>query len=774
MKKTLKIFLIVFISIIILITITGAFYINNIMQSTNSIKFDKNKIMLTNSEISIFDNNNEPFLNSNIGKEIVELNKIPEHTINAFLSIEDKDFYSHNGLNYKRMAKAMLTNLKSMSFKEGASTISQQLIKNTHLTQDKTLERKIKEIALTKKLEKEFSKDEILECYLNVIYFGEGSYGIQEASKNYFNKNVEDLTISESAVLAGIIKSPKTYSPIYNKENCLKRRNLVLSEMLKDNKISTYEYENAVNEEIKLNLNNKKNQIEKVYFDAAMEEAKEILNLSESDILKSGIQIYTYLDKEIQNNLHNKIVDEKYYLKNNYGNVADSLAIVIDNKTGGIVAFDGKSDYDLSNFNRQPGSAIKPILVYSPALEKGLISPASKINDEVTNFGNYTPNNVGNKCYGYVTIKEAVAKSLNIPAVKVLQYVGINDAIKFAESCGITFSESDNNLAIALGGFTDGITLKQLTNSYLPYSNEGKFIESKFIKKIIGATGNVIYENNTNFKTVMGSDTAYLTHTLLKEGVQKGTSGKLKKLPYEVAGKTGTVAIKGTNNNTDAISVAYTSNHTMGMWFGNYSLKDEYVLNGNNNGGTMATEVIKDVFSELYANNKPKNIEMPNTCEVVKIDALTYKNDNEIKLINNNFYDRYAIEEIFSKRYLPTEESELFKSANINDFNIVVNSNNVTLSFNAEDFYEYDIIRISDGKEEIINHINNKSGIIEYVDEKIKSNTIYEYKIKVYFKDECLNEESKKIKTEKVDYNFDKIFNKNVKNENKTLSWYFN
>ena len=246
MKKAVKIGIIITLILFILGSLFFIIFINDIM-GISSVKFDKEKLIAVNQEIVVYNDDNVELKNTISNKSIVKIEDVPNHVVNAFISIEDKDFFKHNGLNYKRIAKAMFNNLKSFSFKEGASTISQQLIKNTHLTNEKTIKRKVKEMLLTKKLEKEFSKKDILETYLNVIHFGENSYGIERAALTYFGKETKDLTLWEGATLAGIIKSPYTYSPVYNPENCLKRRNLVLSEMLRDKKISQAQYDEAVN-----------------------------------------------------------------------------------------------------------------------------------------------------------------------------------------------------------------------------------------------------------------------------------------------------------------------------------------------------------------------------------------------------------------------------------------------------------------------------------------------------------------------------------------------
>lgn len=770
MKKAVKIGIIITLILFILGSLFFIIFINDIM-GISSVKFDKEKLIAVNQEIVVYNDDNVELKNTISNKSIVKIEDVPNHVVNAFISIEDKDFFKHNGLNYKRIAKAMFNNLKSFSFKEGASTISQQLIKNTHLTNEKTIKRKVKEMLLTKKLEKEFSKKDILETYLNVIYFGENSYGIERAALTYFGKETKNLTLWECATLAGIIKSPYTYSPVYNPENCLKRRNLVLSEMLRDKKISQAQYDEAVNMPLEIVDRKQEQGVNNLYVKACINEAEQILNLSEKDIMLSGIKIYSYLDDEVQKQLYDIANNENNYHTNSYGNTNDSLLIMIDNETYAVLGYAGKSDYDLTNFVRQPGSTIKPILVYAPALEKGLVSPDTLILDEEINYGGYSPKNVGGKYYGYVSVKESICDSLNVPAVKTLDYVGIENAKQFAKKAGIKFDENDNGLALALGGFTNGVTLKELTNSFLPFVNDGNFSKANFVRKIVDVNGKTLYEHKPKEEKIMGEDTAYLMTSMLKEACKTGTSMKLKNLDFDVAGKTGTVAITGTNNNTDAYSVAYTTKHTMGVWIGNYSNTTKYVLEGKNNGGTYATNMIKMCFEELYANNKPENFKQPNSVKEVEIDLKEYENNHVIKLASSNCPDRYKIKTLVSKRFEPKETSELFENLSVENFDVKIENGKVLICFDAEDYLKYEIMRVENGKTKSLKKYSNKKGKIEYYDFNIKENSTYNYYIKISTINESASSvsETLTIITDKKEQNFDKLLN-----YNDNVSWLFN
>lgn len=749
MKKILKISSIILLSIFFVLAIFVAVVLNTVIQSTKDIQFDKTKLIEANSVVCFYDINNKIINDDSFKNKIVSLKELNDYTKNAFISIEDKKFYTHSGINYKRIIKSMINNFKAGYLKEGASTISQQLIKNTHLSNEKTINRKIKEIILTKKLEKNFSKDDILETYLNVIYFGNNCYGLEDASLTYFNKSAKDLSLEESALLAGMIKAPNKYSPINHKEEAKARRNLVLKEMLKDKKISENEYEKAINSEIELNIN--KNVHEKnVYELAVINEAKKILKLNEQDLKLLGIKIYTYLDPEIQQDIENAVKNDNYYHVNSYGNTADSCAICIDNKTGGINAFFGKCDYDLVNINRQPGSTIKPILVYAPSLEKGLINPETPILDEKINIDGYSPNNVGFVCHGYVSATECVEQSLNIPAVKLMKEAGIDYCKNFAKNAGIDFKDEGSNLALSLGGFKKGTNLISLTNTYLPFSDKGNFVNAKFIREIKTINDKTIYKNNENKTQIMSEETAYLMNKMLISGVQHGTSSRLRDIGFTLAGKTGTVGIKNTNLNTDVYSVAYTKDKTCGVWLGNPTGKKEYVLEGKNNGGTYATSMLKEIFSNIYKNTTPTKFDdAPNGITKINIDTICLEK-GEIMLATENTPPKYIKTIEINKKFDNFKPSSNYTNPNPIKLSVKVENNKPNIKFNAESFLTYRIYRIEEDETKLLETINNKSGEICYIDNVVETDTFYHYYIETSAYNYANNSETKPVKSNVV------------------------
>ncbi len=719
-KKVIKISFIFFCILLLSLILLGAGYY--IFLNT-SLKLNTNLLQTSAKTVSVYNAQNEEILPYTSSK--VNFSSLQPYTINAFISIEDKNFYKHNGLNYKRIAKAVVNNIKAKDFVEGASTISQQLIKNTHLSHEKTIKRKLDELVLTQKLERNYSKDEILENYLNVIYFGNNSYGLEQASYNYFNKSASNLTISESAYLAGIIKSPRKYSPILNFENSITRRNLVLKEMFKDKYLSQEEYDIAINEEIILSPKNIAKE-QKHYFNGTIDEACKILSLSEKDLMQGGYSIFTYQDSFRQNTLLKALENENYYSKNSYGNTTDSSALILDNKTGGIMAFGGKNDYDIVNMRRSPGSAIKPILVFAPALENGIINTLTPILDEKTDFNGYSPQNVGGY-YGYVSPQKAIEKSLNIPAIKVLKSVGTKESINFAKNVGLQFDENDNNLSIALGCMNKGVSPLELAGSYLPFANGGEYIKPHFIRKICEHNGKVIYKANEKSTKVMSSATAYLMTEMLKGGVKNGTSKILNSLPFEVAGKTGTVGIKNTNLNLDAWSVAYTTDCTMLSWLGNSTGQKEYNLEGNNNGGTFATRIINETFENIYQNTAPCKFAQPQDIVFKEVDINSLKNNHVVELASSFTPEKDKILAPFNVKFVPKTESKNYKQIDGLILNCQIKKGVPALSFNTSKLYSYEIYRMQEEQTKLLKVIENSSGVFEFLDTTTLPNNFYSY-----------------------------------------------
>ena len=702
MKKAIKVSMIVFVSILLLVSI--AFSVAFVYYSSFAKKevFDSTKLATSSFQIEVYDNNGNLIEDKNqFNNQHISIKALNQHTIDAFVSIEDKNFYSHSGVNYKRMAKALLRNITSGKLKEGASTISQQLIKNTHLTNEKTYERKIKEIFLAKEMERQISKDEIMESYLNVIYYGNNLYGIENAARFYFSKPASELTLEESAMLAGIIKSPGNYCPINQPEKCLKRRNLVLSEMFKDGKIDNKEYVSAKEKDLNLKVDENFNNGQNTYSQASIDEACKILGLPTKQIALGKYKIYTYQNPEKQKSLEKAIAKEYSSLGKN-----DFAAISINNQNAGVEAYFGNSAYSILDAKRQPGSIIKPLIVYGPAMNENIISPATEILDDEININGYKPQNVNKQFAGYMSVRDAVAKSTNIPAVKTLSYIGIDKAKRYGERFGIEFDENDNGYALALGGMTYGTDLKTLAGAYASFANSGKFAPATFVKEIRDKNGKIIYTAQKSYDQILREDANYLTLNTMFETVKTGTSRRLNSLPYQIAAKTGTVG-QGIEND-DAYNISLTSEDTVGVWVGN--LNGETI--GKITGGLEPTYIIKAYFEDIYSSHTPKDFTIPSSVDEVEIDSLELQNNHIIVKANDYIPQRYKQKEIFSKFNLPKERSTNFLEIEPAKLSGKVENKNIVLNFNAENYLTYDLYKLENSEEKLIKTFEGVEGNI--------------------------------------------------------------
>ncbi|MBE7073881.1 MAG: hypothetical protein E7379_02180 [Clostridiales bacterium] len=687
-----------FITIFILATLVLSglgIYVASIYINAQSIPLDEDALSSPSLSIQIFDCENKPIKEDNeISNAYAKLDTLNDYTLDAFISIEDKTFYSHNGVNYKRIAKATFNNLKSRSFKEGASTITQQLIKNTQLSSEKTLTRKIKEVALAKKIESKFNKDEILELYLNVIYFGNNCYGIESASNYYFSKQAKDLSLDESALLAGMIKSPAKYSPIKNKENALSRRNLVLAEMLKDAKINEAEYQLVKNKPLSLTLNKEKINRLNSYAQASVDEAEKLLGLPARQIAIHGYKIYTYQNEEKQSALEKAFASQEL--------TCDYAGTIIDNATGNVLAYIGDSNFKVLEAKRQPGSCIKPLLVYGPALNEDLIYPCSQILDEKITLGDYTPKNVGNVYHGYVSARESLSKSINIPSIKVLSYVGIDKAKAYAESMGIDFVESDDSYTLALGGMTYGTNVLELAGAYSTFANNGIYSRPSFVSYITDKNNKIIYINKPKQTKVYREDSAYLLTDMLKTCAQSGTARKLADLDKEIASKTGTVGKSGNKENLDAWNISYTKSQTCGIWLGN--LDNSPISYA---GGNQPTLIAKEYFSRIEDDS---HFNKPNTIIEKNIDSTELNENHRVMLASIYMPERYTQSELFSVFNLPNDVSNKFTKINNPIIQSYVLDNNAVLEFDSKEYITYKFISDDQTLKEI-SGVNGKQNI---------------------------------------------------------------
>lgn len=669
-------------SIVLMPIVATAIFVGGFAIWANGIPLDKTLLPTQSALPTFYDNSGQKI--SYDEDSYLAPNDVPSMLANAFIALEDKRFYSHKGYDVIRMTGAVVNNIKAGKVKEGASTITQQLVKNTHLTHERTLSRKLKEIAIAKKLEEEYSKDEILSMYLSVIYFGNGAYGVKSASRMYFDKDINELSISECATLAGIVKNPKKYSPFANEQDCISRRNLVLSIMKKEGYLNENEYSNAVNSD--LNANNKENKsnqnqqksVVNSYIKKAINEACTSLNITKYQLENSGYDIYANLDVEMQNKAYSILNDKSNYECESI----DCQIVVCDNLSHSVCAYVSSINFDIS---RSCGSVIKPLAVYSPAIDMNILNLATPIVDEKIDFGGYSPQNFGGKYYGDTTVRQAIKKSMNSVAVKTMSYVGVDNARRYLECFGIRTNDSDDNYALALGSLTCGTDSIDIANAYSAFANGGNFCKNSFVK-FISDNGRKIYTSDSNSRQIVKKSTADIINSALLDTVQDGTAIALSALPFEICAKTGTQE-RDDGKNSDAICASYNQDYTMVVWH----MSD---VGMSEKGGGYPTKQSGKLWKEIRNKHalQPK-IKYSDQSIILDVDTYATNRNKAITLASENTPIEYRKSEIFASD-MHFEKSTCFDCVCDEDidFNITKSGGKVTINIDKiQPIYSYKI-----------------------------------------------------------------------------------
>jgi penicillin-binding protein 2A len=552
----------------------------------------------------------------------VPLSSVSETFITALIAVEDKRFYEHSGVDIRAIMRSFLGNLKAGSIVGGGSTLTQQLAKNIFLSSERTYTRKFTEAITAIRIDAKYSKDEILELYVNQIYFGEGVWGVQNAAQMYFGKNIQDLTLAESALLAGLPKAPTNYSPYKNMAKSMERRNLVLGLLYDQGLINKTEYEDALSQEIVLRNRDLDGEITSFpsYVDYVIDEAINKLGLNEEYLLIGGLHIYTTLDPVVQNSIENTYADDSLFPESSDKELIQSAAIVIDPSTGairGLIGQRGKYYYRGYNrateLKRQPGSSLKPLAVYGPALENGY-NRNSTLMDEKTDFDGYTPNNYNGTFQGKVTLYQALIQSLNIPAVALLDKIGIEKGLEFLEKSGIPLNKDDQYLSIALGGMTDGVSPLEMAQAFSLFPNLGTRNEAYAIRKVTTNTGTVLKEVTPKSIVVMKPENAYAMTDILMGVVKEGT-GKNAELGRPTAGKTGTTqlpsidAFKDIDGTRDAWFIGYTPELVTAVWVGYDTLDTSLIMHST--GGNHPAKIFQSIMLKSLKNTSATSFEIP-------------------------------------------------------------------------------------------------------------------------------------------------------------------
>ena len=586
------------------ILLTGGYHFN--LPKTNNVKDLQNALKATTI---IYDKNGDQ-AGSLTGQKgtYVELDAISENLQHAVVATEDRSFYKNSGINYGRFFLAILTLGRS----GGGSTITQQLAKNAYLSQDQTVERKAKEFFLALEINKKYSKKEILTMYLNNAYFGNGVWGIEDASKKYFGVSASQLSLDQSAVLAGMLKGPEIYNPLYSVENATNRRNTVLQNMVAAGYIDQATADQSAAVDIHGQLvdayeGKSEDYRYPSYFDAVINEAVNEYGLTEEDIVKNGYRIYTELDQNYQASMQVIYDNTALFPVAEDGTRAESGSVALDPKTGGVRALVGRVGSDQNpgfrTYNyatqaaRSPGSTIKPLVVYSPAVAAGW-STNKELDNSTTQYGSYEVNNyAGIQSSPTVPMYQALAESLNLPAVATANDLGLNTVFEYGKKFGLNMDKVDKSLAVALGA---GVTTNpmQMAQAYGTFANGGVMNDAHLITKIENASGQVVKSHSQKSTRVLsGSTTDKMTNMMLGT-FSNGTGVNAAPYGYTMAGKTGTTETSFNKDlSGDQWVIGYTPDVVISQWLGFPTTDENHYLTDSSAG--TASEIFRNVANSV-------------------------------------------------------------------------------------------------------------------------------------------------------------------------------
>lgn len=538
----------------------------------------------------------------------VSLDKISPNVADAVLSTEDRNFYHEYGFSIKGMVRALLLNLKnrimgSSDIAGGGSTLTQQLVKNAFLSQEQTISRKAKEIFIAMQVENTYSKKQILAMYLNNAYFGNGVWGIEDASEKYFGVHASQLTVPQAATIAGMLKNPNGYNPKDHPAESRQRRNVVLT-LMKDNGKLTQEQMKSYQDSPMITSDNYQYDSGYRYpyfFDAVIDEAIKKYGLSEEDIMNRGYKIYTTLDQNYQSTMQTDFADSSLFPYDaDDGTRAQGASIAIDPKTGGVTALvGGRNDsHVFRGYNRatqlvrSPGSTIKPLAVYAPALQHGYHYD-SMVEDKYQAYGSnkYSPKNATGTYQGKIMLYQALAESKNTTAVWLLNKIGVSEGYRSAEKFGLKLSDSDKNLSLALGGLEKGVSPMTMASAYSAFANEGVKYDAHFIRRIVDASGKTIVdEEDADSTRVVSEKVANEMTSMMIDVYKNGTGVSAKPYGYTIAGKTGSTQGNGvdpTAADTDRWYIGYTPDVVLATWVGFDSNKNSIENAGTRGGAAL-------------------------------------------------------------------------------------------------------------------------------------------------------------------------------------------
>ncbi|MFB8372768.1 transglycosylase domain-containing protein [Paenibacillus taichungensis] len=540
-----------------------------------------------------------------------DLKDMPDLLKQAFLATEDRRFYNHDGLDFIGIGRAVVQDVLHMNLSQGGSSITQQLARNLYLNGDKTLVRKLNEMSIAMAMEKRFSKDELLELYLNHIYMGRQQYGVKAAAWRYFGiKDLHHLEIWQMATLAGIPKGPSIYNPVDREDLSKERRSVVLGLMHEQGIITKKQMNEARSVDYtppNSTSASASGPTVPAYvsaLDAVIEEASRLTGKSEAEIQSVGWTIHTGLDDQAQLAMEQTFRESSQFTDDREDEQVQASMVILDQHNGEVKAMMGGRHPVKGGINRattdarQPGSAFKPIIAYGPALESGRFKPKSILPDQRMKYGSYQPSNLGGRYRGTVTMSQAIENSINAPAVWLLHETGLGRAHQFADRLGIELGKEDLNLSIALGGLHKGVSPLKMAQAYSVFANNGKFNTAHLIREIKDSRGRTIYVFKPENKQVISTSTATAMTSMLQDVVSQGTGSRAQLTQHKVAGKTGTTqaALPGVSKeaNRDLWFVGYTSKWTAAVWMGfDRTDAEHYMRSGSGVAADLFASVMK-------------------------------------------------------------------------------------------------------------------------------------------------------------------------------------
>lgn len=673
-KKKKNVWKIVFLTIlwgIIIIVGLGVGFIYSLFNGAGDLPLEQFEINNFTTFIYDKDGNEYAKLDSIENRVYVSIDEMSEYLPKAFIAIEDERFESHIGFDLKRTLAATIKYVTTGNSDFGGSTITQQLIKKVTNDQGRSWQRKVREIVRAIQLEQKMSKNQIIELYMNIIFLGENSYGVETAAHTYFNKTAADLTIAECAMIGGLAQAPSSVNPISNYEKAVARQKTVLGKMHELGFITDAQYEEALAEELVISKASGESGSTNSYFvDAVIEEVIDDLaekygverGAAQKMLYTEGYKIYTTVDQEIQSDIETVYKDQSYFkLRNgNYDENIQSAMVIIDYQKGNVVGLVGgtgekKEQRGLNRATqtyRAPGSTIKPLAVYGPALENGVITVATTYDEVPTTFKipgstDLTPGNNGSY-RGLISAKKAVSVSSNIVACKVFNDLGASASRTFLMKLGITsLTSSDVNMgSLALGGLTKGVTVLEHAGAYAAIANGGIYIEPKLYTKIESRDGEIILEKTSEVRQVMSKQNAYILTDMLQSVVTSGTGTSATLSNMSVAGKTGT-----TNSSKDRWFAGYTPYYVASVWVG-YDQQKNISMSGN-----PAAKLWKAVMSKVHEGLESKTFTRPSGIVSVQVCADSGKLPTE--LCTHDERGSRVVTALFVEGTQPTEECDM-------------------------------------------------------------------------------------------------------------------